>query len=291
MRATDAEKALAADIWDHFLGERFDKARNLLDQALRESEHLRFQRIHARFLLFEGQEQAAAEALKPIIEKAWAPGSWELAIAGTGASRARILPDQKILFFPIPKCGSTSVMNVLKLILGEENRGEGVHDEDAKKSPVKLAQVPTKFAGYFSAALVRAPMDRIWSFYHGNIAARDQLAKHHDGANHFYGMSTRPDWDTFIADLPRYRQVFITARNHTEPVTSFLGTDASLFSWIGGLTDLPELVGKLSDHTGKKLPLLSEMKSPDGQKKTMPALPADLQPLYAADFDAFGRYF
>lgn len=134
-------------------------------------------------------------------------------------------------------------------------------------------------------------MDRIWSFYHGNIAARDQSAKHHDGAAHFYGMPTKPDWETFIGELPRYRQVFITARNHTEPVTSFLGTDPSLFRWLGGLADLPKLVAQLSDHTGQALPLLEEMKSPKKNRSGAPALPNELAPLYQADFAAFGRYF
>lgn len=291
MRATDAEKALAADIWAHFHAQKYDKARGLLDQALRSSHHHRFRRIEARFLLFEGCEHEAADVLKDILPDVWHPGSWELAIAGVNACRAREIADHKILFFPIPKCGSTSVMNVLKLITGEDVRGEDIHQEDNIKRPVELVSLKADYPDHFTCALVREPMKRLWSFFHGNIEARDQLAKHHDGLDEFYGLPTRPDWGFFLKNLGRYRQVFITARNHTEPVSAFIGGDPKIFSWIGGLADLPDLVQLLSARTGRDLPVLAEMKSPDGKDQDLPTMPEALAELYAGDYRAYGNYF
>ena len=290
MRATDAEKALAADIWQHFLAQNYDKARSLLDGALQNTNHHRFRRIEARFELFEGNEGNAAKILKEILPQVWHPGSWELAISKGGFCRAKEISANKILFFPVPKCGSTSVMNVLKLIVGEDARGEDIHQEDNKKSPINLKTLDKVYSDYFTCALVRDPVVRLVSFYHGNIKTRDQLAKHHAGADEFYGMPTRPELDFFVENLERYRQVFITARNHTEPVTSFLGDDPTIFRWIGGLGTLPDLVALLAARTGKDLPVLSEMASPDRSHEKLD-LPEAIIALYAADYQYYSGYF
>ncbi len=290
MRATDAEKALAADIWGHFLGERYDAARTLLDSALRESKHPRFKRIEARFLLFEGREAQSAAILSDIIETAWNPGAWELALAGVPVGRAKVLDAHKILFFPVRKCGCTSVLNLLKLIEGKSMRGEHIHQEDTNNQPVRFDALKNTYSEYFSCALVREPAARLMSYHHGNIVARDQLAVHHDGRGEFYGVSTRPTWGEFLENLARYRQVFVTARNHTDPVTSFLGNDPSIYSWVGGMNEFPSLVARLSATSGTELPEVSEMRSPS-PTKDLPDMPAELEQLYKDDFTVYGRYF
>jgi len=289
-KATDREKALATDIWQQFHAQNYDKARSLLDGALRNIGHQRFRRIEARFELFEGNEGNAAKILREILPNVWHPGSWELAISGVGYCRAREVVAEKILFFPVPKCGSTSVMNILKLIEGEEPRGEDIHQEDKKKSLINLKMQGDLQDNYFTCALVRDPAVRLVSFFHGNIMTRDQLTKHHSGLEEFYGLRTRPDLAFFIENLERYRQVFITARNHTEPLVSFLGNDLSIFSWIGGLDDLPDLVASLSARTGKYLPVLSEMASPDKPSEIL-ELPEAITALYAADYQYYSQFF
>lgn len=289
-RATQAEKDLAAEIWAQFLGEKYDRARTLLDAALRDSNHPRFRRIEARLLLFEGKEAEAATILAEIIEKAWQPGAWEFALAGLPIGRAKILPDQKILFFPVRKCGCTSVLNMLTLIEGRAMQGEQIHGEDADHQPVRFDELDGTYADYFSCALVRAPMERIVSYHRGNIEARDHLAVHHEGKDAFYGVPTRPTLDAFLKDLVRYRQVFVTARNHTDPVSSFLGTDAGRYSWIGGLKDISELKANLAARSDVSLPDVSEMRSPTSASD-LPDLPDELTGLYKDDFAIYGRYF
>lgn len=291
MRASDHEKALADEIWSLFHRQQYDRARAKLDSALKDSDHPRFRRIDARFLVFEGCEQQAADILKDIIEHVWQPGSWELALAGNGAGRAKKLDDAGILFFPIRKCGSTSVLNILKHVAGEEMRGEDIHEEDHHNVPVRFAALKTKYADYFSCALVRGPAARVNSYFHGNIVARNHLANHHEGADEFYGLPTRPSWDFFLRNLTRYRQVFVTARNHTEPVSRFLGTDPDLFSWVGGMANLPELVSLIAARTGLDLPVLKEMATPGKPDHQDQALPDDLAAFYSDDLRHYGQYF
>lgn len=290
MRASDTEKALADTIRSLFQDQKYDKARVLLDGALRATNHRRFRRLEARFELFEGNEDKAAEILKAILPHIWHPGSWELAISGAGACRARELAVQKILFFPIRKCASTSVLNALKLVDNQGLRGEDVHEEDHTMAPCRIDDLTRTYKDYFCFSLVRDPIERLLSFFYGNIVARDQLANHHGGVSEFYGLPTKPDLPFFLQNLARYRQVFITARNHTEPVVSYLGADPSLFSWIGGLKDLPGLMEKLEARSGRKLPVLSHMGSPE-KPVGLPDLPEDVSNLYIADYRHYSPYF
>lgn len=289
-RATQAEKDLAAEIWSYFLEEQFDKARTLLDGALRDSNHPRFKRIEARFLLFEGKEAAASAILEEIIENAWQPGAWEFALAGLPLGRAKVLHTQKILFFPVRKCGCTSILNLLKLVEGHAMQGEEIHREDAEHQPVRFEDLKGAYKDYFSCALVRAPMERIVSYHRGNVEARDHLAVHHDGRDAFYGVPTRPKLDAFLENLIRYRQVFVTARNHTDPLSSFLGNDPTLYNWVGGLHKISDLKVILAARSGIELPDVSEMRSPT-PANSLPDMPNELESLYKDDFEIYGRYF
>ena len=290
MRATDAEKAVAEEIISLFRAEKHEQARAKLDVMLRDSNHPRFRRIEARFLLFEGEEQQAANILKDIILKVWKPGAWELALADIEVGRARFADDAKLMFFPVRKCGSTSVLNILKMVEGEPVRGEHIHREDTLNKPVKLGTVLADYPDYFSFALVRDPVARLVSYHRGNIIARNQIAAHHDSAVSFYGLPTQPDWGFFMENIGRYRQVFVTARNHTDPLASFLGHDPSRFSWLGGLHDMPALVAALREKTGVDLPMLNDMASPESATN-LPEIPDSLAALYADDHRLYGQYF
>jgi len=291
MKATDQEKALAAEIWRRFHEEDYDQAVTLLGEALKTSGHPRFKRIQARFSLFDGDEAEASGIIRSLLPDVWHPGSWEVALAANGSCRARILKAQKILYFPLRKCGSTSLMNLMKIIAGEDVKGEEVHHEDYKKTPIKLSEMARNYDGFFKFSVVRSPVDRLMSFYRGNIVARDQLMVEHGGATQFYGLPTKPDLGFFLENLTRYRQVFISVRDHTEPLTASIGTDPKLFDWVGGLHQLPDLVAQLSAHTGVELPLLQEMATPNKTNEPTPVMPEAVQALYAADYDVYGQFF
>ena len=291
VRATEAEKALAADIWQRFHAQKYEQAQVLLAQALETSDHPRFKRIQARFCLFEGRERDAETIIRDILPKIWAPGSWELALAGIGACRARVLKDQKILYFPLRKCGSTSLLNMMKIIAGEDVRGEHVHQEDHSRRSVNLAAMVADFPGYFTCTAVRDPIERLLSFYRGNIAGRDHLMAEYDGLKEFYGLPTKPDLDYFLANFTRYRQVFISVRDHTEPLTASIGSNLDVFDWIGGMAQLPDLSAKLSARAGIELPLLQDMVTAGKTKPGDVNIPEAVRALYAADYEAYSAFF
>lgn len=292
MKATEQEKTVAAEIWRCFRSQDYDQAKSLLAEALEKSSHPRFKRIQARLYLFEGNEVEAADVIRAVLPDVWQPGSWEVALAANGMCRARVLEAQKILYFPLRKCGSTSLMNMMKIIEGEGAQGEGIHAEDHKKTPIKLNEMAVNFSGFFKYTVVRSPIDRLLSFYHGNIVAREHLMVEHDGAQTLYGLPTKPELDFFLENLRRYRQISISVRDHTEPLTSSIGTDPSVFDWVGGLDNMPDLVEQLTAHTGVELPLLRDMATPgEATRKKTPQMPGAVQALYAADYEIYGKYF
>jgi len=290
VKATDREKALAAKILQHYRDQKYEQANALLAQALEASEHPRFKRIQARFDLFEGREAEAATTIKNILPQIWNAGSWELALADNGCSRAWVLHDQKILYFPLRKCASTSLLNMMKILAGEENRGEHIHQEDHKRVVVDLNKMATDYQGYFSCTVVRDPIERLMSFFHGNIVGREHLMREYDGLTEFYGLPTKPSLDYFLDNFVRYRQVFISVRDHTEPLVTSIGKRPEVFDWIGSLSKIPGLVAQLSARSGVDLPLMQEMASTEKPVSQQAGIPEAIRLLYVADYKAYGAF-
>lgn len=292
MKPTPAEKQMAEDIWACFLAEELPAAKELLAEALATSRHPRFRRIQARFMLLEGDEAGAGALLKSLVPEIWQIGAWEYALAGAVDTLAVRNDDQKIIFFPIRKCASTSMLNVMRALDGGASRGEHIHQELDAQRVVQLKDLMGPFADYFKCALVRDPLERLMSYYFGNIAGRDHLVVETGGKDSFYGLETRPSLASFIDQFDRYRQVFVTVRNHTEPVISFIGRRPEELTWIGNVADLKELIDRLEARTGRTLPRPRDMASPrQAASKDAAQQVEPLRRFYAEDYKLYGRWF
>jgi len=128
------------------------------------------------------------------------------------------------------------------------------------------------------------------SFFHGNIVGREHLIREYGGLTEFYGLPTKPDLDYFLENFTRYRQVFISVRDHTEPLVTSIGKRPEVFDWIGGLSKIPELSAELSARSGVELPILKNMASTE-KPSAPPAMPEIIQSLYYADYKTYGTFF
>lgn len=274
-----------------FADEQAEDAYALLTQALQDHDDMRLKRVLARVHLFLGDEDKATQLLREIVPNAWQLGFWELAQAGAEYGYCTPSDTHKLLYFPVRKCGCTSLYNMMRTLESEAPLGEGVHDA-LEHRLVQLSTLRQNFPDYRTFIVVRDPIARVRSFYYGNVWARDHLLVDTGGKTSFYGLPTKPDYATFIQNFDAYRRTFITVRNHTEPLVSFAGQDASLFDDIYALKDVDKLIKKLSDDLGVSLSFNQEMKSPE-------SVPSDeilteeqaLKDMYRADYAIYGKWF
>lgn len=288
--ASVAVKAIADEARALFLAEQADTAMALVSNALQDHDHPRLKRMQARLLTFFGDEAAAGAIMRDIIPYIWEPGFWELAIAGSKQGYAVAAPEHKLLYFPVRKCGCTSLYNMMRGLNGKPPAGEDVH-ADQKHELVTFETLRNDYAGWHTLLVVRDPIERVRSYYHGNIIGRDHLVVDTGGRESFYGLSTNPDYETFIKNLDAYRRTFIVVRNHTDPITAFAGTDPSLYDTITTLNGLQDALSALSEKLGTPLSVSHDMKTTGHASPRQPALDdAALSDFYAQDYESFGRF-
>lgn len=277
-KLSEEERALVKKARSLYDDEDFDGAWGLVQEGLEQSGHPRFKRFYGRLLVHQGRDDAASEVLTAIIEQIYDPGDWEIALV-EGWSKAFLYEQGQFAHFPIPKCGSTSVRNLFVQLLGREPMGEGAHDY---MKPYYQSFSRDEKEGWLKTLLVRDPIQRVRSFYHGNICGRDALVKDTGGRDHFYGLPTKPSYDLFIARLEDYRRVFVPVRQHLLPITQLVGEDKDYFDWVGKVEDISKLSKFISDHLGRELKPTHDMKSSALDRH---------QPLTPIEFEIADRYY
>ena len=284
--ASDAVKQLAERALSLFQNEQADEAMALVASALNDHDHPRLKRMKARLMMFFGDEAGAGAILREIIPHIWEPGFWELAIAGSKQGYAVAAPEQKLLYFPVRKCGCTSLYNMMRGLNGELPLGEEVH-ADQKHELVTFETLRKDYAGWHTLLVVRDPIERVRSYYHGNIIGRDHLIVHTDRRENFYGLPTKPDYETFIKNYDAYRRTFIVVRNHTDPITAFAGSDPSLYDTITTLNGLQDALSALSEKLGIPLALPHDMQS--NRRQAPSHVELSLKEFYSEDYQVFGE--
>ncbi len=279
-----ARKAIAL-----FADERAEDAFTTLQKGVEQHNHARLWRLMARLRLFFGDEESAVEILQNVLPVSWSPGFWELAQAGSAQGYAVKSEKHKLLYFPIRKCACTSMYNFMSILDGGTEQGEEIHSDQAH-TLVKLGSLKEEYPDYKAIAVVRNPIERVRSFYHGNILKRDHLVRDTGGKKTFYGLATKPTYQEFLSNFDAYRRTFITVRNHTDEITSFIGKKVSDYDFIVPVRNLSELKQKLTEDTGIELPDLHDMKSGMNNPEETQAEQA-LKKFYKTDYEIYGSYF
>ena len=291
-KATVEIDAIARKTQQLFLNEEAEAALTLLDSALVKYDHVRLWRLKARILVFFEREAEATDILRRVVPASWYPGFWELVQSGLGLSNVIVSDTHKLAYFPVPKCGSTSIHNVFGAFSARLPQGEDVRNETFPYQLInRLGQdgLPVDFK---KILLVRPPLERIRSYYDGNIMKRGHLVRDTGGKNAHYGLKTKPDYGEFIDNFHAYRRTFLSVRNHTDPLVGFAGNDPSLFDWIGEVRETGDLISYLSDVTGMTLPNLHDMRSTESSQFTAPSnAERALLAFYADDIEAYERWF
>ncbi|MCJ9428145.1 sulfotransferase family 2 domain-containing protein [Kordiimonas marina] len=275
--------------------EAAEEAHALIRSGLEVHDHVRLWRFLRRILLILGEEEEAAAVMKRVIDHIHAPTPGELALASSPKSAFTRLQKHKMLFLHIPKCGSTTIKDMLYYSLTGA-RGEGhAHSLLAKEAPYAYEDRRTlgrDYADWFKFLVVRDPIARLRSYYRFNLVFTNDLSKEVPGRETYFGLDLQPDYDTFLKHLPRYRQIFRTLRAHTNRLSDIAGHDPAIFDWIGTVRAMDELRARLSAQSGVDIPPIHNFRSHEmATIEPNQALEAQAREQYGADYAAFGQYF
>lgn len=217
-----------------------------------------------------------------------------------GSSNPRFIPFEagNLAYCPIPKCGSTSLKELMARKMGlVDGMAESQFNAHQVFGP---PQSTTYWAGLGDVrhlrrfVVIRDPIERFLSFYQHNIIEAKSLLKMSvrqelSGT----GLSFRPTLNEFVTNLPVYASIYLTVRHHTTPQQTFIGS-LSDFDSVYRLSEMSELKSALmGGQDAEEIP--HSRKSAGKSRATLESLSSEsrrkLLDLYAVDYELLSAYF
>lgn len=173
------------------------------------------------------------------------------------------LPDQKLIYIPIPKNACTSIKHALHEIeFGKRFDADLLefsdyreHHDYYKKRPHAFTSVSVlqKRTDTTRFALVRDPVKRLISCYRNRVLDLGDLESSRKILEN-KGLPTNPDLNTFVLNLAEYRRINKSIEHHSRPQYKFLGGTIDYLDSVFTLRDISELEEMLQDFkSGLKL--------------------------------------
>jgi tetratricopeptide (TPR) repeat protein len=159
----------------------------------------------------------------------------------------------KVVFFPIPKCGCTTIKNFFyKMDCGKEtiNPHPQYTNQFKNIDPLDFDAVKD----YYKFAIVRDPISRFLSYFQNNITDGESLYRTRCYAKtknrYIFGLDRNPSLDKLIENLEFYIYCFNDIRHHALCQSAYLKMPIALCDDIFTLKDLPIALEKLEKITG-----------------------------------------
>ena len=202
-----------------------------------------------------------------------------------------ICEKHKLAFFGLPKVASTTLKHILyELDHGypfdrAAHGGQSVHAVYPSRPNMTPARMEA-LSDYWRFTVVRDPAKRILSVYANRIydhwdLLQGRLAR---PRARLLGLDLKPDPDTFLRKMHRYRLQSGSIRHHTDPMVAFLGKDLSKLDAFYRFEDLDRLAADLSARTGKDIAFPRFQTNKAVRRKTR------LDDLSDAGFEALMRF-
>lgn len=160
------------------------------------------------------------------------------------------LPEQELIYIPIPKNACTSTKQVLhRMEFGREfdtHRSVNdpyvdIHDYYKKRAGAFTGVEKLSFAtDYTRFAILRDPVERLISCYRNRVIDLADL-KQNPNSLQKYKLSDEPDLNTFVLNLKKYRKANKSIEHHSRPQSAFVGGTLSYFDSVFKIEDLDDL--------------------------------------------------
>jgi hypothetical protein len=209
---------------------------------------------------------------------------WVKYAAGVRAYSAITIGHPSLIYFAIPKCGSSSIKSLMKKVESGEDHVYA-HDFYEKPNVRTHAYAPlTKSSDSFCFAITRNPIDRFQSYYWKNVIEESALSSVEEQG---VELDTRPTLEYFISHLEKYVFAFHDCRAHLLPQAAYLGDVFQEVDEFYTLDRIPELHQKICALAGKEYDLSHMLKSSnsveDLRDKLTPNCRKKLENYYAED--------
>jgi len=273
-----------------FLDQSIDAALDLALEEYERNPYAQLREVIGDLYVNAGQHVVAESIFKGMHADGENIHVTNLIYAGIPATKALIDPNRKILFIPIPKCGSSTVKNYFTQAIYGRNYRETVHFHHPELyHNITPDQMHTDYSDYFRFAITRDPIDRLVSYYARNVTA-PSLRREALSQLEFMGYPTKPGPRQFATMFHQFRQYFKDFRHHTDPICGYLDPFDGTLDKIYTMADLPQIRERLGEIYGCVLDDDRSMVSKgDAQDKDICRKAASqlLTSWYARDYEAY----
>lgn len=242
--------------------ERPQDAQDVLAAFLSDQDEPNVWMALARVYLLLDDVLAARAIFRNVVLKVNRPHIMNLIAAKIPYGKPLVLDSLRLIYFNIPKCGSSSLKDAILLAHGKERRGETSHFHVGEfEKVVPFAAVRQQYAEYKTLVVVRHPRERLRSYFARNISDAGSLRKESGGKDTFYGLTTTPNYGDVVREFQRYRNVFNDFRHHTDSIVGYVGMDKSRLDNVFNLTQVDEAVRLIQTASGVSLPHIHNMQA------------------------------
>ncbi len=238
-------------------------AARLLEEFLRVKDNVAVWKRFGDVILQQGQEFAARAVYRNVILKFEDPHIKDIITARIPFCKPIVLDEARILYFDIPKCGSSSVKDAIIMARGGKRMGEFSHAHtNHLHKVIPFEALDTKYAHYNKIAIVRHPIARLRSYFKKNVTEAESLVDEARGEGTYFGLDTRPSYREVLVNFFAYRQHFDDFRHHTDTIVGYLGRRPERYTHLMDLLDTQVVFDLLSAALNTKIDSVINMKSP-----------------------------
>lgn len=208
------------------------------------------------------------------------------------ATIAIVDDSKKLLYIPMPKCGSSTVKNYFTQAMFGETYGELVHFRHPEIYRVVYPEeLKTRYAKYMKFCVVRDPVSRVASYFLTNVAA-GSLRREVAGENTFLGLRTNPGPLEVAKDFELFRSTFMDFRHHTDAMSGYVREMLPNLDRIYSISELGAVKELLEKRYAVSIPDQKSMVGSSDKEKTSATKKAfeSTRDFYIEDYKIFGEF-